>query len=86
MIAVFFQKVLAYFLYSAMESMQVGCFEHTFCLITMLPNDVHDSKIKPQRMPIGSFRVPKVAESSKANAEEYEDIVPMDEKYAALDE
>ena len=61
-----------------MESMQVGCFQRTIFLITMLPNDVHDSKIKPQEIPIGSFTVTKVDANSEANTEEGEDIDPMD--------
>ena len=44
----------------------------------MLPNDVHDSKIKPQEIPIGSFTVTKVDANSEANTEEGEDIEPMD--------
>ena len=52
----------------------------------MLPNDAQYFKINSQGMPIGSFTVPKVDANFEANSEEYEDIVPMDEKYAALDE
>ena len=66
--------------------MRVGFFEHTGCIITMLPNDVQGYKIKPQGIPIGSFTVPKVAENTEANSEEDEDIDTMDEESAALDE
>ena len=76
---VFVSKDLDYVTESAVESMQVGSFERTGCPITMLPNDVHDSKINPQGIHIGSFTVPKVAANSEANAEEDEDIAPMDE-------
>ena len=65
-----------------MESTRVGCFDCTGCLITMFPNNVHNSKIKPQGMPIGSFTVPKVGE----NDEQDEDNEPMDEESNALDE
>ena len=58
--------------------MQGGCFERTGCLIIMLSNDVHDYKIKPQEIPIGSFTVTKVDANSEANTEEGEDIEPMD--------
>ena len=86
MITAFVSKALAYIMYSDMERMRVGCFELIGCIITMLSNDVHNSKTNPQGMPIGSFTVPKVDANFEANSEEYEDIVPMDEKYAALDE
>ena len=52
----------------------------------MLPNDVQYFKINSQGMSIGSFTVPKVDANFEANAEEYEDIEPIDEKSAALDE
>ena len=59
-----------------MESMRVGCFERTGCRITMLVNDVHKSKIKPQGMPLGTFTVPTVAAANaKANAGEDEDVM-----------
>ena len=41
-----------------MESMRIGCFECTGCLRTWLPNDIHDTKVRPQGMPQGSFTVP----------------------------
>ena len=52
----------------------------------MFPSDVHNYKIEPQGMPIGSFTVPKVATNAEANVEEDEDIDPMEEEYSALDE
>ena len=60
LITIFVSKDPAYVMGSAMESMRVGCFELIGCIITMLPNDVHNSKTNPQGMPIGSFTVPKV--------------------------
>ena len=48
----------------------------------MLNNDVHDSKIKPHGIPIGSFTMPKVA----ANAQEHEDIETIDEESSEVDE
>ena len=59
--------------------MKVCCFYHNGCLITMFPYYLHGSKIKPQGIPIGSFTLPKVAANDEANAEEDEDIAPMDE-------
>ena len=40
----------------------MNAFERTGCLITMLPSDQHDSKIKPQGMKPGSFNVPSAAQ------------------------
>ena len=74
-----------YVMDSDMESMRVGCFNITSCLITMFTNDVHNSKMKPQGMQIGSLTVPEVAENADANAEEVEYIEPVDDEYAALD-
>ena len=71
---------------SAMKSMRVGWFESNGFIITMLPNDVQNYKINPQGMSIGSFTVPKVAANSGTNDEEDDDIDPMDEESAALDE
>ena len=85
MITFFVSKDLTYVMDSAMEIMLVGCFYCTGCIIAMLPNNVQDYKIVPQVMPIGSFTVPKVAANAEANAEEDDDIVPMDEESAALD-
>ena len=52
----------------------------------MFPNGVHDSKMKPRLMPMGSLKVPKVAANAESNYEENEDIDPMDEESAAFDE
>ena len=52
----------------------------------MLPNDVQGYKIKPKGIPIGSFTVPKVAENTEANSEEDEDIEPIDQEDATLNE
>ena len=41
------------------DEMRVGCFERTGCLITMLPVDEMDAKIRPQGMEEGSFQIPK---------------------------
>ena len=40
--------------------MRVNAFERTGCLITMIPSEHHDSKIKPQGMKPESFVVPCV--------------------------
>ena len=41
------------------DKMRVSCFERTGCLITMLPLEEFDAKIRPQGMEVGSFVVPK---------------------------
>ena len=86
MVTVFVSRDLDYVMYSAMDSMQVGCFEHTGCLITMLPNDLHNYNIKSQEMTVGSFTVNKVAANDEANSEEDEYIDPMNREASALDE
>ena len=55
-------------------------------LITILPNYLHDYKIKPQKIPIGSFTVPKLDANSEAKYEDDDDIEPMYQESAALDE
>ena len=40
------------------EAIRVGCFERTGCLLTLVANNEHDQRIKPQGMMTGSFTVP----------------------------
>ena len=75
----FVSNSIAYVMDIYMDIMKVGLFERTGCLIPMFPNDMQESKIKSQGIPIGSFTLPKVAANDEANAEEDEDIAPMDE-------
>ena len=86
LIIVFVSKDLACVMESGIECMQVGCFEWNGCLITIFPNYLHDSKINPQVMPIGSFTLPKVDENSEASSEEDDDIDTMENKSDSLDE
>jgi hypothetical protein len=58
LISVLVQKAMRYVMGEEMESMRIGCFECTGCLIIWLPNDIHDTKVRPQGMPQGSFTVP----------------------------
>ena len=41
------------------EAVRIGAFEKTGCLITHIPLDVHDNKIKPQGMEVGTYSIPK---------------------------
>lgn len=74
------KKAMEYFMEDIMkdDDLRVGCFERTGCLITRLPNEEHDKKIKPQGMKEGSYSVPKVRNEVPVAAEA---IIP-----AALDE
>ena len=40
------------------ETMRVGCFKRTECLLTLIANNEHDQRIKPQGMMTGSFTMP----------------------------
>ena len=71
---------------SAIESMWVGCFECTGCIIAILPNDMHYYKTKPYGIPIGSFTVPKVAENAEANDEEDEESSALDEELIMIND
>jgi hypothetical protein len=42
------------------DGMRTKSFERTGCLLTWLPNDVHDGKICPQGLVREMFQVPKV--------------------------
>ena len=65
----FVSNYIAYVMDIYMDIMKVGLFERTGCLIPMFPNDMQESKIKSQGIPIGSFTVPKLAANSGGNAE-----------------
>ena len=41
------------------EAVNVGAFERTGCLMTIIPNKYHDSKIRLQGIKEGIFVVPK---------------------------
>ena len=40
------------------DNIQVGCFQRTECLMTLIANDEHNKKINPQGMKAGSFSIP----------------------------
>ena len=71
-----------------MENMRIGCFECTVCLITWLPNDIHDTKVRPQgTMSQGSFTVPTHQSQSKDHLnDETTEPEAQDEEEAAFDE
>jgi len=58
LISILVQKAMGYDMAQEMESMRVGCFQRTGCLLTWLPNEMHDTKVRPQGMQKGSFTVP----------------------------
>ena len=68
LITVLVSKDLDNFMESDIENMRSVSFEPNGCLITVLPNDLHNSKINSQGMPVGSLIVPKVSENSEENA------------------
>ena len=72
------------------DNMRVGCFERTGCLMTIIANEEHDKKIRPQGMDTRNFTVPSVRTPTMivdgANNDENENIVGQDEEAAALQE
>ena len=70
------------------DEMRVGCFERTGCLITMLPVDEMDAKIRPQGMEEGSFQIPKTRALLDGEVVEQlrEGYVDTEEHVAALAE
>ena len=73
------------------DNMRVGCFERTGCLMTIIANEEHDKKIRPQGMDTRNFTVPSVRTPTTmivdgANNDENENIVGQDEEAAALQE
>ena len=64
----------------------VGCFTRTGCLLTMLHSKEFDSKICPQRMPVGKFCIPTQQQQTVAYEVTNEVIQPQSEEEAALDE
>ena len=67
--------------------MQVGCFERTGCLLTLIANNEHDKRIKPQEMMAGSFAVPTQSVAVGGDNEDDEnDIVVQSVEEATLAE
>ena len=67
------------------DSARIGEFERTGCLLTWLPNETHNLKIKPQGMPVGKFSIPT---QSQAEINVPQDVLPAPqiEEDAALGE
>ena len=67
------------------DSARIGAFERTGCLLTWIPNETYDLKIKPQGMPVGKFSIPT---QSRASINVPQDVVPapQNEEDAALGE
>jgi len=87
LISVLVQKAMRYVMGEEMKSMRIGCFERTGCLITWLPNDIHDTKVRPRGMPQGSFTVPTNQSQSQDHLnDETAEPEAQDEEEAALDE
>ena len=69
------------------EAMRVGCFERTGCLLTLIANNEHDKRIKPQGMMAGSFTVPTQSVAVGGDNEDDDiDIVVQSAEEAALAE
>ena len=69
------------------EAMRVGCFERTECLLTLIANNEHDKRIKPQEMMAGSFAVPTQSVAVGGDNEDDDiDIVVQPAEEAALAE
>ena len=72
------------------ESVHVACFEHTGFIITLIANETHDSKIRPQVMQKGTFFIPKEPVISLNLVEEpeghIEEEVVLEEKKSIFDE
>ena len=78
----FVGRAMASIMDNSRDNMCVGCFERTGLLLTMLATVEYDSKIKPQGMKIGSFKVP----TERAAMAPAVDPEPQDEEAAALAE
>lgn len=52
-------KAMRYVMHEDRDQLRVSCFERTGSLMTWLPNDTHDTKIRPQGMPKEKFTVPQ---------------------------
>ena len=69
------------------EAIRVGCFERTGCLLTLVANNEHDQRIKPQGMMTGSFTVPTQSVAVGGDNEDDEnDIVVQSVEEATLAE
>ena len=68
--------------------MRIGCFECTGCLISWLPNEIHDIKIRPQGMPKESFTAVPTHQQRNETQSHETGVEPegQDEEEAALDE
>ena len=67
--------------------MQVGCFERTGCLLTLIANNEHNQRIKPQGMMTGSFTLPTQSVAVGGDNEDNEnDIVVQSAVEEALAE
>ena len=65
--------------------MQVGCFERTGCLLTLIANNEHNQRIKPQGMMTGSFTLPTQSVAVGGDNEDNEnDIVVQSAVEGAL--
>ena len=65
------------------DSMRIRSFEKTDCLLTWLPNDVHDGKICPQGLLVREmFEVPKVRSLVEVEAPILPE--PMESEVAAI--
>ena len=64
--------------------MRVSCFQRTRCLITMLPVEDMDAKIKLQGIEEGTFAIPKT--KAVLHAQVVEGNAQVNEGYATLDE
>jgi hypothetical protein len=55
----FIAKAMEDIMTAANDDMRVKCFERTGSLLTWLPSEVHDDKIKPQGIKEGLIKIPK---------------------------
>ena len=81
---IFISKSLKDIMSVEYDGMRIKSFERTGCLLTWLPNDVHDGKICPQGLVREMFQVPKVrtaVELEESNLPE-----PMAPEQAAIAE
>jgi hypothetical protein len=77
----FISNAIKYVMSSDMEKMRLRAFEKTGCLITWIPMDDHDSKIRPQGMPEGLL---KVSNARKITLVDDSLPEPMDTENATL--
>ena len=73
------------------DSACIGAFERTGCLLTWIPNDTHDLKIRPQGMPVGKFSIPtqpraEINSPQVVPAPQNEEDAALREEQAIIDE